>query len=72
MYYSFSNEALRIEASSVSGLLTVIDSTSNSLGSLVSATNSSSIILNNIQMTNSRDTIILGSSIVLNRSVAST
>lgn len=70
----FQNVATGIDASGVSGSLTVIDSSGSSLGTLISGSSSSgagnSIILDNVQ--NSGNTVTLGGSVVLTGSVTDT
>ncbi|RFU32374.1 Beta-glucosidase/Glucan 1,3-beta-glucosidase/Glucan endo-1,3-beta-D-glucosidase, partial [Scytalidium lignicola] len=74
---SFENGAVGIDASGVSGSLTMIDSTGNSLGTMVTSTNSggsaqNSIILDNVQNTNSGGTVTLNGKVVLSGNVVNT
>ncbi|KAL2219267.1 putative exo-beta-1,3-glucanase [Thermoascus aurantiacus ATCC 26904] len=72
----FENAGTGIDASGTSGSLTVIDSSGTSIGTLVSSYNSgnagNSIILENIQMTNSGSTVTLNGNTVLSGNVADT
>jgi glucan 1,3-beta-glucosidase len=74
---SFQNGAVGIDASGVSGSLTMIDSTGNYLGTLVTSTNSggsaqNSIILDNVQNSNSGGTVTLNGNTVLQGNVVNT
>lgn len=74
---SFQNGAVGIDASGVSGSLTVIDSKGDSLGTLVTSTNGggsaqNSIILDNVQCTNSGGTVTLNNNVQLSGSVTNT
>jgi hypothetical protein len=76
VHCSFSNGAVGIEASGVSGSLTVIDSTGYNLGTLVSSSNAggsaeNSIVLENVQITNG-NTVTLNSTILPLGSVTDT
>lgn len=73
----FQNGAVGIDASGVSGSLTIIDSVGNSLGTLVTSSNSggsaqNSIILDNVQNTNSGSTVTLNGQNILTGNVANT
>jgi glucan 1,3-beta-glucosidase len=75
LHCSFQHAAVGIDASGVSGSLTVIDSTGNSVGTLISSSQSgggagNSIILDNVQ--NSGNTVTLNGNVALSGSVAST
>lgn len=72
---SFQNAATGIDASGVSGSLTVVDSSGGSLGSLISSSNSGggagySIILDNVQ--NTGNTVTLNGNVVVSGSVTGT
>ncbi|KAL3471491.1 pectate lyase superfamily protein-domain-containing protein [Aspergillus californicus] len=71
------NGATGIDASGISGSLTVIDSSGSYLGNMIISSNSggsaqNSIILDNVQCTNSGSTVSLNGNAVLSGSVAST
>jgi glucan 1,3-beta-glucosidase len=75
LHCGFSNGAVGIDASAVSGSLTVIDSAGDNLGTLISSTNGggspeNSIILENIQ--NSGNTVTLNGNVALSGSVTDT
>jgi glucan 1,3-beta-glucosidase len=72
-----SNGATGIDASGISGSLTVIDSSGNSLGNMIVSSNAgataqNSIILDNVQCTNSGGTVSLDNNVVLSGSVTNT
>lgn len=74
---NLSNGATGIDASGISGSLTVIDSSGNSLGNMIVSSNAggsaqNSIILENVQCTNSGSTVSLNNNAVLSGSVTST
>jgi glucan 1,3-beta-glucosidase len=70
----FQNVATGIDASGISGALTVIDSSGSSLGTLISGSSSgsagNSIVLDNVQ--NSGNTVTLDRNVVLSGSVSQT
>ncbi|RAH82446.1 putative exo-beta-1,3-glucanase [Aspergillus japonicus CBS 114.51] len=71
------NGATGIDASSISGSLTVIDSTANYLGNMIISSNAggsaqNSIILDNVACTNSGSTVSLNGNAVLTGSVTNT
>ncbi|EAW11685.1 putative exo-beta-1,3-glucanase [Aspergillus clavatus NRRL 1] len=73
----FQNGATGIDASGISGSLTVIDSSANYLGNMVISSNAggkaqNSIILDNVQCTNSGSTVSLNGNTVLSGSVTNT
>lgn len=72
---TFENGAVGIEASGVSGSLTVIDTTGSNMGTLISSNTAggspeNSMILENVQM--SGNTVTLSGSVVLTDSVTDT
>lgn len=74
---NLSNGATGIDASGISGSLTVIDSSGNSLGNMIVSSNAggsaqNSIILENVQCTNSGSTVSLNNNAVLSGSVTNT
>ncbi|KAF7139730.1 hypothetical protein CNMCM5793_007665 [Aspergillus hiratsukae] len=74
---NLSNGATGIDASGISGSLTVIDSSGTSLGNMIVSSNAggsapNSIILENVQCTNSGSTVSLNNNAVLSGSVTNT
>ncbi|KKK12676.1 putative exo-beta-1,3-glucanase [Aspergillus rambellii] len=74
---NFQNGATGIDASGISGSLTVIDSSGSALGNMIISSNAggsaqNSIILDNVQCTNSGSTVSLNGNAVLTGSVTNT
>jgi glucan 1,3-beta-glucosidase len=75
LHCSFQHGAVGIDASGVSGSLTVIDSSGGSMGTLISSSNSGggaghSIVLDNVQ--NSGNTVTLNGNVAVSGSVTNT
>jgi glucan 1,3-beta-glucosidase len=70
----FSNGATGIDATGVSGSVTMIDSSANSVGNFLDANSNSNsgnaIVLDGITMTNSGNTVVVGGNVVLTGNVA--